>query len=139
MRVQRLSLSEGTFGFVFAASSASYWLATEPHPMRTCEAAPAPFESTVLYSGWRRTSSPVIDSFAANDHDRPVILEVFTDKENDVKVLKGYRRAIAQDLPAAKLARQIESIPVVHQIAQTEQGKAVKETLKKGLKKIFNS
>ena len=64
MRVQRLSLSDGTFGFVFAASIASYWLATEPHPILTCDAAPAPFESTVLYSGWCRTSSPVIESFA---------------------------------------------------------------------------
>ena len=79
----------------------------------------------------------VIDKFAANDHDRPSILEIFTNKENDVKILKGYRRAIAQDLPVAKLARQIESIPVVQQIAQTEVGKTLKENLKKGLKKFF--
>lgn len=79
----------------------------------------------------------VIDKFAANDHDRPAILEIFTNKENDVKILKGYRRAIAQDLPVAKLARQIESIPVVQQIAQTEVGKTLKENLKKGLKKFF--
>ncbi len=79
----------------------------------------------------------VIDKFASNDHDRPVILEVFTNKENDVKVLKGYRRAIAQDLPVAQLARKIESIPVVQQFAKTEVGKSLKEGLKKGLKKLF--
>lgn len=79
----------------------------------------------------------VIDEFAANNHDGPVFLEVFTEKERDVRILKGYRRAIAQDLPAAKLARQIESVPFVNKFVQTEVGKSLKDTLKKGLKKFM--
>ncbi len=73
----------------------------------------------------------VIDDFAGDSHDGPVFLEVFTDKGNDVKVLKGYRRAIAQDLPAAKIASTIEAIPGVKQIANTKAGKTIKEAIKK--------
>ena len=79
----------------------------------------------------------VIDEFAANDHDTPVFLEVFTEKEKDVKILKGYRRAIGQDLPAVKVARKLESVPLVHSIANTETGKKIKDYLKDKLKKFI--
>ena len=75
----------------------------------------------------------VIDEFSSNDHDGPVFLEIFTDKENDVKILKGYRRAIAQDLGIAKLAKHVESLPGVKQLSNTEMGKSIKNTIKKGI------
>ena len=79
----------------------------------------------------------VIDEFAANDHDAPAILEVFTDKESDVKVLKGYRRAIIQDLPGMSTLRKVEQIPAVQKLVQTEAGQSLRSMLKKKLKKYL--
>ena len=47
--------SDGHEGLGFAARMASYWLASSPHPMRICDAAPCPFERMVLASGSLRT------------------------------------------------------------------------------------
>lgn len=65
--------------------------------------------------------------------DAPVVLEIFTDKENDIKVLKGFRRLIHQD----SLADKVKANPVVQQVIQTEAGQNVKNIIKNGLKKFF--
>ncbi len=79
----------------------------------------------------------VIDEFASETNESPVVLEIFTSKENDMKILKGYRRAIAQDLPTVKIARKIEEVPIVRKIVQTEVGKSLKSELKRRLKKFI--
>lgn len=59
--------------------------------------------------------------------DTPVVMEIFTNKENDIKVLKGFRRLIHQD----SLADKVKANPVVQQVVQTEAGQNVKNFLKK--------
>lgn len=78
-----------------------------------------------------------LPEFVRTDADRPVVMEIFTDKENDIKILKGFRRLIHQEVPAAKVAHQIESLPGIKQVAQTELGQSMKEKLKKGIKKFM--
>ena len=79
----------------------------------------------------------MLPEFAREDAQAPVVLEIFTDKANDIKVLKGFRRLIHQDAPAEKMVEQIKSNPVVQQFVHTEVGQSVKNTIKKGLKKFF--
>jgi len=37
-----------------------------------------------------------VKEFANPNADKPVVLEIFTEKERDVQILKGYRRLIHQ-------------------------------------------
>jgi len=53
----------------------------------------------------------------------PIIFEVFTDKLKDVTVYKGFRRFIHQDTVKHQIAKQIESIPVVQKVFETDAGK----------------
>lgn len=75
--------------------------------------------------------------FMSSSQDCPVIMEIFTDKANDVKILKGFRRMIHQEYLGEKMVEQIKSNAVVQQVVQTEIGKTVKNKLKSGLKKMF--
>ena len=81
----------------------------------------------------------VLPAFADQSLDRPAVLEIFTDKENDIKILKGFRRAIHQDVvfSAAKVAHQVENLPGIKQVSQTEMGQTVKNKLKNSIKKLF--
>ncbi len=74
-----------------------------------------------------------IPQFMSTSENRPVIMEIFTDKANDIKVLKGFRRMIHQN----SLEDKVKSNPVVQQVVQTEVGQAVKNKLRNGLKKLF--
>lgn len=74
--------------------------------------------------------------FMRSDADAPVVMEIFTDKENDIKILKGFRRLV-QYKSTEKVLDQIKANPVVQQVAQTELAQNVKEKLKSGLKRFF--
>lgn len=80
----------------------------------------------------------VMPEFMDSNADRPVVLEIFTDKTNDIKVLKGFRRMIHQESAAAKVIDQVRANPVVQQVVQTELGQNVKNKLKSGFKKFFD-
>ena len=69
--------------------------------------------------------------------DSPVVMEIFTDKTNDVKVLKGFRRLIHQESLGEKVVEQIKKNPVVQQVVQTDAGQNIKNKLKSGLKRFF--
>ena len=71
--------------------------------------------------------------------ENPVVFEVFTDKANDIKILKAFRRAIHQDdvSPIVKVAHQVENLPGIKQMAQTDIGQNVRSKLKIGIKKLF--
>ncbi|MCF2653182.1 2-succinyl-5-enolpyruvyl-6-hydroxy-3-cyclohexene-1-carboxylic-acid synthase [Anaeromassilibacillus senegalensis] len=75
----------------------------------------------------------VLPKFISTDEDKPVVLEIFTNKADDIKVLKGFRRLIHQE----NLADKVKTNPVVQQIVQTEAGQSVKNIIKSGLKKFF--
>ena len=79
----------------------------------------------------------VIDEFVDPKTDSPAILELFTEKERDVKMLKGLRRMIHLDSGAMKLARKIEEMPAIGKIASTPVGQSMKEKLKRGLRKFI--
>lgn len=81
----------------------------------------------------------VLPEFTDGKADRPVVLEIFTDKEMDIKILKGFRRLIHQDvlISAAKVAHQVENLPGIKQVSQTEIGQTMKSKLKSGIKKFF--
>lgn len=79
----------------------------------------------------------VLPEFVDTNVDRPVVLEIFTDKLNDVKILKGFRRLIHQEVFLAKVAHQVENLPGVKQVTQTELGQSMKSKLKNGIKKLF--
>lgn len=72
--------------------------------------------------------------FMEKNNERPVVMEVFTDKLNDVTVLKHFRSAIHCDTPkraaASDLAKKVSMIPGAKQIAETKIGNKVKERLK---------
>lgn len=78
-----------------------------------------------------------LETFCRTDLGCPVILEVFTDKIKDIKVLKGYRRSIHQDTAArtkvAETVQQVKAIPGVNKLASTKIGQSVKEKIKKML------
>lgn len=78
-----------------------------------------------------------LPAFTAEGEDRPVVMEIFTDKEKDIQILKGFKRLIHQEAPGEKLMDQIKSNPIVRQAVQTELGQNVKNKIKSGLKKIF--
>ncbi len=69
----------------------------------------------------------VLPEFMDANATAPVVMEIFTDKGNDIKVLKGFRRLIHQD----SLADKVKANPVVQQVVQTEAGQNVKNFLKK--------
>lgn len=69
--------------------------------------------------------------------DRPVVMEVFTDKTNDIKILKGFRRLIHQESLAERVVEQVKKNPVVQQVVQTEVGQSVKNKLRDGIKRFF--
>lgn len=75
----------------------------------------------------------VLPQFVSDKEQGPVVLEVFTNKANDIKVLKGFRRLIHQE----NLADKVKANPVVQQVVQTEAGQSVKNMIKNGLKKFF--
>lgn len=79
----------------------------------------------------------VLPEFMNPNAQRPVVMEIFTDKANDVKILKGFRRLIHQEPLASKVVDQVKANPVVQQVMQTEMGQNVKNKLKNGLKKLF--
>ena len=81
----------------------------------------------------------VVKEFANVIVDKSVVLEIFTEKERDVQILKGYRRLIHQDvaLSPAKIARCVEKIPGVKQAVETEVGKCIKDKIKKGVKRFL--
>lgn len=68
-----------------------------------------------------------LPEFMDTNATAPVVMEIFTDKGNDIKVLKGFRRLIHQD----SLADKVKTNPVVQQVVQTEAGQNVKNFLKK--------
>ena len=76
-----------------------------------------------------------IDTFCRSDLGRPVIMEVFTDKVKDIKMLKGFRRSIQQGKVdrniAYSAARHVGNLPGVRQFAETKLGQSVKEKIKK--------
>lgn len=76
-----------------------------------------------------------LDKFMEKGQKKPVVFEIFTDKENDVKVLKAYRSAIHYDTAtrtaAASVVKTVEKIPGVKQLADTKIGKSMKDKLKK--------
>lgn len=78
-----------------------------------------------------------IDRFMDPAGDGPVVFELFTDKERDVKMLKGFRRMIHLDTSAHKLVKQINDIPVVKKAMETPAGQSVKSKLKQGLKRFI--
>ena len=67
----------------------------------------------------------------------PKIMEIFTDKLNDVTILKTFRRMIQLKTGSAALADKMEQIPIVHHVLQTETGKNLKEKMKSGFRKLF--
>lgn len=79
----------------------------------------------------------MLTEFMREDSRQPVIMEIFTDKANDIKILKGFRRIIHQESTADRLVDQMKANPVVQQIVQTELGQNIKDKVKKGLKKLF--
>lgn len=79
----------------------------------------------------------VLPEFMSTERERPVILEVFTDKANDIKILKGFRRLIHQESKVERVAEQVKANPVVQQVVQTELGQNVKNKIKNGFKKFF--
>lgn len=68
---------------------------------------------------------------------KPVVMEIFTDKLRDVTIYKSFRRMIHQDTDIHQLVKQIENIPLVNKVLQTESGQAIKDAMKAGFKKIF--
>lgn len=78
-----------------------------------------------------------IDEFMDPNATAPVVFELFTDKEKDIKMLKGFRRIIHMDTGVHKLAKQIEEIPAVKKAVETPAGQTVKSKLKQGLKKFI--
>ena len=79
----------------------------------------------------------VLPAFVAGGESQPVVMEIFTDKEKDVEILKGFRRLIHQEALSEKLVEQVKSNPIVQQAVQTELGQNVKNKIKSGLKKFF--
>ena len=77
-----------------------------------------------------------LSEFMSPAGDAPVVMEIFTDKANDIKVLKGFRRLIHQENLADKV-QEFKNNPVVQQVVQTEVGQAVKNKLKSGFRKLF--
>ena len=76
-----------------------------------------------------------IDDFMTNDG--PVVFEVFTEKQRDVMVYKGYRRFIHQDSKKREVLNKVEAIPGVKQALETEAGQKAASTLKDKLKGLF--
>ncbi len=72
--------------------------------------------------------------FMASDSDKPVVFEVFTDKQTDVNLLKEFRRAIHYDTAGHAFAREtinkISRIPGVKQFRDSRLGNTVKEKIK---------
>ncbi len=71
-----------------------------------------------------------IDAFASPQGDRPVVFEVFTHKENDIKIYKTFARLIRQDTTLRTVAKQIEEVPLVRKALETTVGQSIKEKLK---------
>lgn len=78
-----------------------------------------------------------LETFCRRDLGKPVIMEVFTDKSKDIKVLKGFRRTIHQDTLARTViidtARQVSALPGVNKLVGTKLGQSVKDKIKKML------
>lgn len=76
-----------------------------------------------------------IDTFCRSDLGRPVIMEVFTDKVKDIKVLKGFRRSIQQGKVNGSITyntiKHLETMPGMKKFVETKVGKSVKEKIKK--------
>lgn len=68
---------------------------------------------------------------------KPVVMEIFTDKNWDIRVLKAFRRMIHQDTAARAIAKQVEAIPIVKQMVGTEVGQSLKSRLKETVKKYL--
>lgn len=77
-----------------------------------------------------------LPEFVSADREAPVVMEIFTDKASDIKILKGFRRLIHQENLADKL-QSVKNNPIVQQVVQTELGQNVKNKIKNGLKKLF--
>ncbi len=73
----------------------------------------------------------ILPSFVVEEG--PVVLEIFTDKQKDVDVLKGFRRRIYQDTAVVSAAKKIEKIPGVKKVLDTNAG----QKLKGGIKKLL--
>lgn len=78
-----------------------------------------------------------IDQFMDPSIPGPVVFELFTEKERDVKMLKGFRRVIHLDTSVHKVIEQIKEIPMVKMAVETPAGQSVKSKLKQGLKKFI--
>ena len=77
-----------------------------------------------------------VDEFV-REGQGPVLMEIFTDKLNDVTILKTFRRMIQLKTGAASLAEKMEKVPIVSHVLQTETGKNIKEKVKSGFRKFF--
>lgn len=78
-----------------------------------------------------------IDAFMDPSADCPVVFELFTEKERDIKMLKGFRRTIHIDSPVQKIIDQVKEIPAVKKAIETPAGQSVKNKIKDGLKKFI--
>ena len=87
--------------------------------------------------GLGRVNNDALHQFMDAEVDSPVVMEIFTDKTNDVKVLKGFRRLIHQESLGEKVVEQIKKNPVVQQVVQTDAGQNIKNKLKSGLRRFF--
>ena len=94
-------------------------------------------------NGFRYLSARSLEEYESGIKDfiredqGPVLMEIFTDKLNDVTVLKTFRRMIQLKTGAAALAEKMEKVPIVSHVLQTEAGKNIKEKVKSGFRKFF--
>jgi 2-succinyl-5-enolpyruvyl-6-hydroxy-3-cyclohexene-1-carboxylate synthase len=78
-----------------------------------------------------------INRFVNANKDKPILFEIFTNKEFDMKSFKTYRRLINQGTAVEKLGKQMESIPIVKKAIETPVGQKLKTIIKQQLKKHF--
>ncbi len=64
----------------------------------------------------------------------PVFFEVFTDKQHDVDILKGFQKYIHMDTPGVGFVKKMSELPIVRQVIKSSAGAALKEKVKKALK-----
>ena len=94
-------------------------------------------------NGWEYLSANNMKGFEneirefIRENQRPKIMEIFTDKMNDVTILKTVRRMIQLKTGSAALAEKMEQIPIVNHVLQTDTGKNIKEKMKSGFRKFF--
>lgn len=62
--------------------------------------------------------------------DKPIFFEIFTDKQNDVDILKSFQKYIHTDTPGRAFARSLTELPLINQVMKSSVGSALKKAAK---------